>query len=156
MGFCKDGEGVGCRGTKKGAGEGLNLSSITSVLAILAAAFKLVGTPVTPIPPPLLMIGAGLRPGLSARNVASRIISRQSEAGAPAGDIFSEDNNVSESMETIRVQEITNAILTEAKVEMTVEPGSIQTTSLGVGNFGAPVSSTGMNTNIVSGDGIIR
>jgi len=153
---CEDG-GVGCRGTKKGQSSGkLNLSSITNVLKILGAAFKLQSTPVTPIPPPLLMIGAKLRPGLSARNIASRIISRQSEAGAPAGDIFSEGNNISEALETIRVQEITNAILTEAKVEMTVAPGSIQTTSLGIGNFGAPVTSTGMNTNIVSGDGIVR
>lgn len=133
-----------------------DVSSISNVLQILSAAFKLQSTPATPIPPPLLMIGAQLRPGLSARNIASRIISRQSEAGAPAGDIFSEDNNVSEAMETIRVQEIISAILTESKVEVTVQPGSIQTTSLGVGNYGAPVSSTGMNTNIVSADGIIR
>lgn len=133
-----------------------DVSSISNVLQILSAAFKLQSTPATPMPPPLLMIGANLRPGLSARNIASRIISRQSEAGAPAGDIFSEDNNISEAMETIRVQEIVNAILTESKVEITLKPGSIQTTSLGVGNYGAPVSSTGMNTNIVSGDGIIR
>jgi len=153
---CEDG-GVGCRGTKKGQSRGgLNLSSITNVLKILGAAFKLQSTPATPLPPPLLMVGAKLRPGLSARNIASRIISRQSEAGAPTGDIFSEGNNISESLETIRVQEITNAILTEAKVEITVAPGSIQTTSLGIGNFGAPVTSTGMNTNIVSGDGILR
>ena len=133
-----------------------DVSSISSVLSIISAAFKIQSVPATSIPPPLLMIGAQLRPGLSARNIASRIISRQSEAGAPAGDIFSESNNISEAMETIRVQEIVNAILTESKVEITVQPGSIQTTSLGVGNFGAPVSSTGMNTNIVSGDGIIR
>ena len=133
-----------------------DVSSISNVLSILSAAFKLQSTPVTSIPPPLLMIGAQLRPGLSARNIASRIIARQSEAGAPAGDIFSEDNNISEAMETIRIQEIVNAILTESKVEITLKPGAIQTTSLGVGNFGAPVSSTGMNTNIVSGDGIIR
>ena len=44
-----------------------------------------------PLPPQLLLIGAKLRPGLSPRNIASRIISRQSEAGAPVGDIFSEN-----------------------------------------------------------------
>lgn len=153
---CEDG-GIGCRGTKKGqSNRGINLSSITNVLKILGAAFKLQSTPVTPIPPPLIMVGAKLRPGLSSRNIASRIISRQSEAGAPTGDMFSEGNNISEAMELIRVQEIVNAILTEAKVELAVAPGSIQTTSLGIGNFGAPVASTGMNTNVVSGDGIIR
>lgn len=153
---CEDG-GIGCRGTKKGQNRsGLNLSSITNVLKILGAAFKLQNTPVTPIPPPLLIVGAKLRPGLSARNITSRIISRQSEAGAPTGDLYSEGNNISEAMELIRVQEIVNAILTELKVEIAIAPGSIQTTSLGIGNFGAPVASTGMNTNIVGGDGIVR
>jgi len=141
---------------KKGVVKMSNVSSISSVLSILSTVFKLQSTPVTSIPPPLLMVGAKLRPGLSARNIASRIISRQSEAGAPYGDIFSEDGNISEAMETIRIQEIINAILTESKVEITLPPGAVQTTSLGVGNYGAPVTSTGMNINIVSGDGIIR
>lgn len=152
---CEDG-GIGCKGTKKGQSNGFNLSSITSVLSILAAAFKLQTSPVTPIPPPLLLVGAKLRPGLSARNIASRVISRQSEAGAPAGDIFSEDNNIAEAMETIRAQEYINAILTESKVEIVLAPGAIQTISIGVGNLGAPITSNGTNINIVSGDGIIR
>lgn len=152
---CAD-SGAGCKGAKKGQNQGLNLSALSTVLGILASAFKLQSTPATPIPPPLIMVGAKLRPGLSPRNVASRIISRQSEAGAPAGDIFSEDNNISEAMETIRIQEIVNAIQTEAKVEIALAPASIQTTSTGVGNYGAPVISQGFNTNIVSADGIVR
>ena len=147
--------GVGCKGTKKGAGGNFNIGSISSILSIISTAFKLQTTPATPIPPPLILVGAQLRPGLSARNIASRIIQRQTEAGAPAGDIFSEGNNISEAMETIRVQEITNAILTEAKVEIALSPGSIQTTSVGVA-LGAPVISQGYNVNIVSGDGIVR
>jgi len=113
---------------KKGVVKMSNVSSISSVLSILSTVFKLQSTPVTSIPPPLLMVGAKLRPGLSARNIASRIISRQSEAGAPYGDIFSEDGNISEAMETIRIQEIINAILTESKVEITLPPGAVQTT----------------------------
>lgn len=148
--------GVGCKGTKKsGAGGSSSFSSISNILGIISSAFKIQVTPATPIPPPLLMIGAELRPGLSARNIASRIIQRQSEAGAPQGDIFSEDNNISEAMETIRVQEIVNAIQTEAKVEITIPPG-VQTASVGVGNYGAPVISQGATINIASGDGIIR
>jgi len=132
-----------------------SMSSMSSVLSTLNAAFKVQQKPVTQMPPPLLMVGAKLRPGLSARQIASRIISRQSEAGAPVGDIFSEDNNISEAMETIRIQEIVNAILTEAKVEITIPPG-IQVSTIGVGNYGAPVVSQGATTAIASGDGIIR
>lgn len=131
------------------------MSSMSSVLNTLNAAFKVQQKPVTPMPPPLLMVGAKLRTGLSARQIASRIISRQSESGAPQGDIFSEDNNISEAMETIRIQEIITAILTEAKVEITIPPG-IQVTATGVGNFGGPVLSQGATTSIASGDGIIR
>jgi len=147
--------GVGCKGTKKGQKSKLNLSSLTNVLKILKGAFALQGIPATPLPPPLLMLGAKLRPGLSARNIASRIISRQSEAGAPVGDIFSEDNNIAEAMETIRVQELINAMQTEAKVELTVPPG-IQVSAVGVGYMGVPVVSQGATTAIASGDGIIR
>jgi hypothetical protein len=132
-----------------------SLSSMSSVLATLNAAFKVQQKPVTQTPPPLMMIGAKLRPGLSARQIASRIISRQSEAGAPQGDIFSEDNNISEAMEIIRIQEIVSAILTEAKVEITIPPG-VQVTATGVGNYGAPVISQGATTAIASGDGIIK
>lgn len=152
---CAD-SGAGCKGTKKGQSGGLNLSALSTVLGILSSAFKLQQTPATPIPPPLLMVGAKLRPGLSPRNIASRIISRQSEAGAPVGDIFSEDNNISETMEMIRVQEIVNALQTEAKIEIAIAPSTIQTTSIGVGNWGAPVLSQGYNINVVSGDGIVR
>lgn len=134
---------------------GKSISSISNVLSTLNAVFKMQKKPVTQLPPPLLMVGAKLRPGLSARQIASRIISRQSEAGAPQGDIFSEDNNISEAMETIRVQEIVMALLTEAKVEITIAPG-IRVNTIGVGNYGAPVLSQGATTAIASGDGVIR
>lgn len=144
-----------CKGTAKaGPSSGFDFGAISNILGLLTAAFSLAQTPVSSIPPPLLLIGAKLRPGLSARNIASRIISRQSEAGAPTGDIFSEDNNISESMETIRVQEIINAIQTEAKVEVTIPPG-IQLTAAG-GNAGGPVVVQGATIAIASGDGIIR
>lgn len=130
-------------------------SSMSSILNTLSAAFKIQQKPVTQLPPPLLMLGAKLRPGLSARQIASRIISRQSEAGAPQGDIFADENNISEAMELIRIQEIISAILTEAKVEITIPPG-IQVNTIGVGNYGAPVISQGATTAIASGDGVIR
>lgn len=56
-----------------------DLSTMTGVLNLILAAFKLPQTPVEPLPPPLIMVGAPLRPGVSSKEIASRIISRQSE-----------------------------------------------------------------------------
>lgn len=139
---------------KAGPSDKTNLSSMSSILNIINAAFTVPQQPVTPLPPPLLLIGANLRPGLSAKTIASRIISRQSEAGAPVGDIFSKSNNVAESMEVIRLEEIINAILIEAKIEIVVPPG-VQVTTIGMA-MGGPVVSQGATTSIAQGYGVIR
>jgi hypothetical protein len=101
------------------------------------------------------MIGAKLRPGVSAQAVASRIISRQSEAGRQVGDVFADGPNNEEAMELIRIEEIINAVLTEAKVDVVIPPG-ISVMTVGVGNLGAPVVSQGATTTMGIGDGIIR
>jgi hypothetical protein len=132
-----------------------NLGSIGNILKIVLAAFSIPRKPVTPLPPPLLIVGAKLRPGVTSTSIASRIISRQSEAGLIAGDVFADGPNKAEAMEVIRIEEIINAILTEAKVDVVIPPG-IAVTTVGVGNLGAPVLSQGVTTAIAIGDGIIR
>jgi hypothetical protein len=132
-----------------------NLGSISGVLNIILSAFSIPDEPVAPLPPPLIMIGAKLRPGVSASAVASRIISRQSEAGRQVGDVFADGPNNEEAMELIRIEEIINAVLTEAKVDVVIPPGISVMTS-GVGNLGAPVVSQGATTTMGIGDGIIR
>jgi hypothetical protein len=132
-----------------------NISSMSSVLETLKAAFSIPRTPLSDLPPQLLLVGAKLRPGLSPRNIASRIISRQSEAGAPVGDIFSENSNVMESMMVITIEEIISALQLDAKIEVVIPPG-VQVTTTGAGNLGGPVVSQGMTTNIGSGSGVIR
>ena len=139
---------------KAGPSSKTNLSSISNILNIINAAFTTPQQPVTPLPPPLLMLGANSRVGLSAKTIAARIISRQSEAGAPAGDIYSKSNNIAESMEVIRIEEIINAILTEAKIEIVVPPG-VQVTTVGMA-MGGPVVSQGATTSIAQGYGVVR
>ncbi len=139
----------------QGSGSGFNLNSISGVINLILAAFSIPSTPVSPLPPPLIMAGAKLRPGLSASKIAARIISRQSDAGLQVGDVFGDGPNTTEAMEVIRVEEIINAILTEAKVDVVIPPG-VAITSVGVGNFGAPVISQGATTAMGIGDGIIR
>lgn len=134
---------------------GFNLGSISGVLNIILSAFSIPDEPVAPLPPPLIMVGAKLRPGVSAQAVASRIISRQSEAGRQVGDVFADGPNNEEAMELIRIEEIINAVLTEAKVDVVIPPG-ISVMTIGVGNLGAPVVSQGATTTMGIGDGIIR
>jgi len=149
---------MSCKNTNKKSttsGSSFDLSSITGILNTVLAAFSIPSEPVGPLPPPLVMIGAKLRPGLSGKAIASRIISRQSEAGLPVGDIFADGPNTSEAMEAIRAEEIISAILTEAKVDVVIPPG-VSVSTVGVGNLGAPVVSQGATTSMGIGDGIIR
>jgi hypothetical protein len=136
-------------------GDNTNLSSISSILGVITAAFNIPKEPVSPLPPPLILTGANIRPGLTASVIASRIIARQSEAGLIPGDVYGDGPNTSEAMLLIIVQEIINAILTEAKIEVVVPPG-VAVTTVGVGNLGAPVLSQGATTNLGVGSGVIR
>lgn len=129
--------------------------SLNSVLKLVSGAFKTVKKPLLPLPPPLLLTGANLRTGLSAKDITSRILSRQSEAGAPIGDIYSENGNISEKMELIRVQEIIKALQLEGKIEIVIAPG-VQVTTMGIGNLGAPIVSQGATTSLAFGQGVIR
>jgi len=130
-------------------------SSMTNVINTLKAAFSVPRTPIESIPPQLLLVGARLRPGLSSRNVAARVIARQSETGAPVGDIFSENSNVMESMIVVIVEEVISALQLDAKIEIVVPPG-VQVTTTGLGNMGGPVISQGATTAIAKGEGVIR
>lgn len=147
---------MSCKGaSKKEPKSGFDISSISGLLKVILGAFNIPTTPVTALPPPLIMSGAKMRPGLSSSKIAARIISRQTDAGLQVGDVFGDGPNTSEAMEVIRVDEIINAILTEAKVDIVIPPGT-QISAVGVGNMGAPVVSQGATTGMAVGDGIVR
>lgn len=131
------------------------LNTITGVVNLILAAFSIPEPPIAKLPPPLVVAGATLRPGLSAKAIASEIISRQSKAGRQVGNVFTDGDNVEETMELIRVEEIINAILTQSVVNVAIAPG-VSVTSIGTGNLGIPVVSQGYTTTIASGNGIIR
>jgi hypothetical protein len=133
---------------------GFNFSSINGVLNLILSAFSTPEPPIEPLPPPLIMVGAKLRPGISAQSIASEIISKQSDSGRVVGDVFADGPNVEEAMELIRVQQIVNTILNEAKVDVVIPPG-VAVTAVG-GNAGGPVVCQGFTTAMGIGDGIIR
>jgi len=131
-----------------------NLSFIDNVLNIIEALFHKADVPAEPLPPQLLLTGAILRPGMSAKQLASAIISRQSEAGAPVGNIFSDSNNIAESMEVIRCEELLKMLQTKSKIEVVIPPG-VQVITVG-SNAGGPVISQGATVSIAQGYGVIR
>lgn len=130
----------------------MDFSEITE---IISGAFSIPEPPLINLPPPIVAFGGSNKTGLSARKIAARIISRQSEAGAPVGPRRNGDDNISEAMELIRVEEIVNAILTEMKIEVALPPG-IPVTTTGIGNFGGPVVSQGATTNFATGNAQAR
>lgn len=130
------------------------MASINSIFEIIRNSLNMYRTPPPEIPSLLLLSGAKLRPGLSPTSIAAKIISRQSETGAPVGVLPSGNRNVSEAMEVIRVEEIINAILTDARIDVAINPG-IPLQANG-GNAGGPVVVLGQTIGLGSGNGIIR
>ena len=130
------------------------LDSIDGVLDTLLAAFSVPEEPVAPLPPPLILIGAKLRPGVSTTSVVSNVIARQTEAGLPVGDVFADGPNTNELMIKIIVEEVMNTLLNECVVNVVIDPG-IPVMVAGA-NGGGPMISMGYTTLYGSGNGIIR
>lgn len=138
--------------TKAGA---KTLASITTVLDLILSAFEIPKVPVTPLPPALILSGGKLKPGLIPSEITSRIITRQTEAGGVAGDVYDDGVNIAELMELIRVEEIIGSILLEAKVEIVIPPG-IPVVVTSINAPGPPITSVGQSVAIASGWGVVR
>ena len=128
--------------------------NIQAICNGIEMAIKYCRVPLTYIPAALLVCSAIQRPGLSAMMIASNIIRRQSEAGAPFGPAADGSANVAEAMERIRVEEMVKALKLDARVQIGIPIGGIKITGTG-GNMGGPVEITGYNTQAAHGDGII-
>ena len=110
-------------------------------------------TPALPIPLPLVLTGGFTRSGLSARDMAKEIIFRQQEAGVPIGNLPSGAENISEKMERIRMEVITENLLANAKLTV-VLPAGIPITATGASPTG-PVVVQGVTTGLGAGTGVI-
>jgi len=108
-----------CKPNEKSAINEPDLTSISSILNILLGVFSLMQKPTTPIPPQLLLVGKNLRPGMSARNLAARAISRlETEAGIPMGDVFADGPNKEAYKIKINAEEFVAMVQTEASVSV--------------------------------------
>ena len=137
--------------------ENINLSNIFDVINILKTFSKPTfgAEPPTPIPPPLLLVGAKLRPGMSARNLTQNLIERIERKGIPMNsDVFGGDDNLFAVAINMLAEEMLDEIRLNSKVDVVIPPGTIQITAVG-GNAGGPIVVQGANTTITSGDGIV-
>jgi hypothetical protein len=132
-----------------------DFSNIESVIGAITQILKIqtIGGATT-IPSPLILVGAPLRSGLSPTKIASRIITRKSEAGIPVGALASGGASPDEIMERIRVEEIIKAIQQEAVVTISIPPG-ITLTAAGASPAG-PVTVFGSTITLTSARGIIQ
>lgn len=106
------------------------------------------------IPAPLILVGVPKRSGLSAIKIASRIISRKSEAGLPVGMLPNGETNPDEIMERIRIEEIIRALQEEAIISIGIPPG-ITLSGAGISPAG-PVTVYGSTITTGKGFGIIQ
>ena len=117
-------------------------STIQSILSAARA-------PLAVIPAAILVCSAIKRPGLSPIVTASNIIRRASSEL----DIPHLQNDKSEAMERIRVEEIFKAIKMDMKVQVGIPIGGVQFMGTGA-NAGGPVTVNGFNVNAAYGVGI--
>ena len=135
----------------------INLSNITTIIDILKtfSSPTFGAEPPTPIPPPLLLVGVKLRPGMSARNLSKNLISKLEQRGIPMGtDVFGGDDNLFAISIVTLAEEMLDEIRLNSKVDVVIPPGTIQITAVG-GNAGGPILVQGANTTITSGGGIV-
>ena len=130
-----------------------NSGIFKTIAGLFKNAFKVPET-LKPIPKEQILAGVKFREGLSAIEIASRIIERKKEIGIDIAPLPSGAENIDLKMEVIRVEEIINALLTSAKIEVAIPPGT-QITAGGA-NAGGPIIVQGTTVSISKGEGIIR
>jgi hypothetical protein len=129
-------------------------SKIENVLDSIKTLFKFNRKPVQPLPLPLVLVGSPNRSGLSAIDIANRIIARKGEAGLPVGPLPNGEQNPEEIMIRIIVEEVIRAIHEDSVVTVAVPPGNTLTAA--GANSGGPIVVTGSTTSLHRAYGVIQ
>ena len=141
-----------CRPTEKSFNNSKDSTSLTNIINTILGLFKTFQKPANAIPPPLLLIGKNLRPGMSARNLAASQISKREENGEQMGNVFADGPNKLAQGILSDALEMVNMIQTQAKVDVAIDPGAILVTVAGTaGPF--PVVGQGANVSITTAGG---
>lgn len=127
---------------------------IEGIIKGLETLIESVKSPFPPFPSALLAITTPFRSGLSAKSIASEIITNQTKAGAPFGPMPDGSKNIAEAMEVIRIESIVKALHEDSKIQITIPPGGIEVVTYGT-NEGGPMVARGTNILPVYGTGVI-
>jgi hypothetical protein len=132
----------------------MNFSKIEDVIKLTKNLFNLNKKPAQPLPLPLIITGVPRRGGLSAINIANKIISRKSEAGLPIGPLPNGEQNPEEILIRLIVEEIIKAIQEDGVVTVAIPPGN--TIIANGANGGGPITVLGATTTIHRAYGTIQ
>ena len=122
-------------------------TTIKTIIDVLKNAFKNPQPPITP-PAPLIVIGAEFKSGLSATEIAGKIIDKKKRYGIPTTPLPSGAPNLDLIMETIRVETIVEYLLKDGSIVVAFPPGTVE--------IGIPGGARVVNTNFGSMKGYIR
>lgn len=128
---------------------------ITDITDSLTDVLNNARPPMQKVPALPLQAEANQRKGLSATDIASRIIDRLPDAGIPTGPNPDGSKNVINDFVKIICEEFVDAIKRDSLVLLTIPSGSIKITATG-GNVGGPVESTGQNWNYPEMKGVVQ
>lgn len=107
------------------------------------------------IPAPLILSGARLKNGLSARKITSEIITDRQKIDIPIGALPDGGESIDEKMEYLRIERIVSNLIQNAKITVVIPPG-IPVTATGLTAAGVPVTVQGTTVNFATGHGIIQ
>lgn len=133
-----------CKPDEKGADVEADLTSMSSVLKIILAAFKIGGKPSLSLPLPIGAAAAYLKPGMSPRNIAARQMAAAESIGLPMGNVFADGPNKDAQAMLSNAKELHNEIQNNMSISAYGLPGASQ--HVGSGSAGPiPVVITSTN-----------
>lgn len=129
--------------------------SIQTIAKTLQTLMESVRLPIKLLPSIMLICSIIKRPGTSAMMAAANAIKSQTDFGAPTGEFEDGTPNMMNAYTYNIIKSIYNDITRNGVVQVAIPAGGIQVTVTG-GNAGGPITCTGVNTNNVTGYGLLR
>ena len=129
--------------------DGLDLTQITEVINVIVDLFNAGKTAASEIPPELIALGARLKSGMSARDLAAdTLVMFETELGIPMGNdvTYGESNSVANAFVAMS-KTVVEHIQDNASVQGAIAPAALNITALG-GNAGGPITVQGTNTTV--------
>lgn len=131
------------------------MSGLEQIVENISKLLNKVRVPVIPIPAVILACSVFKRSGLSALMIASNVIRRQAEFGAPTGVLPDGSPNKMNALIYVMTDEIVKEIQRNCIIESVIPAGTMVITGMGA-NAGGPVAVTCTNTAPVKATGLPR